>query len=122
MIKIYTTYFAKVKKLPSHIVPISICAKPPEGFQGAQYRELKPTYNTLMDYKNTGDWEKFVERYKAETLSKLDVRTVINDLKVLGCGKDVALVCYEKSSDHCHRQIVAEWFREYGEECNELNV
>ena len=32
---------------------------------------------------------------------------------------DIALVCYEKPSDFCHRQLVAEWFTKNGIPCKE---
>lgn len=33
---IYTSYFAKLKKLPNNIIPISICGKAPEFYKGLQ--------------------------------------------------------------------------------------
>ena len=48
---IYTSYFAKLNKLPNNIIPISICAKPPHFYKGLQYKKLAPTYDILMKCK-----------------------------------------------------------------------
>ena len=32
----------------------------------------------------------------------------------------IALVCYEKPSDFCHRHLVADWFNKNGIECKEF--
>ena len=35
---IYTSYFAKVKDLPKSIVPIAICGKSPDWWDGLEYK------------------------------------------------------------------------------------
>lgn len=118
---IYTTYFAKVRNLPENVVPIAICAKVPDWFIGAEYRKLAPKYNTLMNYKRTGDVNTYKREYKDLVLSALDANSVIKELKSLITHKtdSVALVCYEKPADFCHRHLVAEWLQENGFECEE---
>lgn len=32
----------------------------------------------------------------------------------------IALLCYEKPDDFCHRHLVADWLRKNGYECEEL--
>lgn len=62
-------------------------------------------------------------RYWEETLLKLDPKTVYDDLNKRGVP-DVAILCYERPTDYCHRHIVAHWFtqnlgvviREYGQD------
>ncbi|MDV6237616.1 DUF488 family protein [Leptospira ellisii] len=44
-----------------------------------------------------------------EKLFKLDAVEVLEQLKELSQGKDLALLCYEKPGDFCHRRLVAEW-------------
>lgn len=39
---IYTSYFAKLNKLPSDIVPISIALKPPSWYKGWSIRNWLP--------------------------------------------------------------------------------
>ena len=57
-------------------------------------------------------------------LDKLLVTDVIVDLSRMVYGfttgdEDIALICYEKPSDFCHRHLVAEWFRNHGHNCEE---
>lgn len=104
---IKTSYFAKYKE-PNGI---SICAKTPSWFTGDEYKPLAPSYDILMEYKNStlSKEEKeyiYIRRYKTEILSKLDCESVYNDLK----GR--VMLCYEKSDVFCHRHIVAQWFFE----------
>ena len=125
---IYTTYFAKLKSLPSHIVPISICAKAPDWYEGLQYKKLAPSYNLLMEYKKNYDKDHYIERFQKEVLDTLNPLEVVKDLCMLvGNFKgynympDAALVCYEKSTDFCHRHLVADWLKKNGFEVMEYN-
>lgn len=119
---IYTTYFAKLKKLPENTVPIAICKWVPEALRLSvyQYLELAPSADFFHEYKRTGDTEKFTECYKERILSKLNPHYVVKALTDWVGGKDIALVCYEKSTDFCHRHLVADWLREAGYAVNEL--
>lgn len=118
---IYTTYFAKLRSLPPDITPISICAKAPAWYSGCQYKRLAPTYDCLMDWKRTHDNDAYIARYNKEVLSRLSASQVMIDLRSLR-GKDygdIALVCYEKPSDFCHRHLVAQWLSDNGFRCTE---
>ena len=120
---IYTTYFAKLKKLPENIIPIAICAKPPNGYRGAIYRVLAPKYDFFAKYKINGDIEEFTENYIGQVLNQLNPVKVVTelyyqlDLAPNTC--DIALVCFEKSTDFCHRHLVAKWLRKADYECKE---
>jgi uncharacterized protein (DUF488 family) len=120
---IYTTYFAKLKKLPENIIPIAICAKPPVGYVGPIYRPLAPKYDFFAKYKINGDKEEFTENYIGQVLNQLNPVSVVTNLYYQACLApntcDIALVCFEKSSDFCHRHLVAEWLREAGYACEE---
>ena len=37
---IYTSYFGKLKSLPKNIIPIAICAKSPNFYNGLEYKKL----------------------------------------------------------------------------------
>lgn len=122
---IYTTYFAKLRSLPKEITPIAICAKSPPGYRGHSYRALAPNYGFYSVYKETGNKEYFTRCYKDGVLANLNVARVVADL-YYQVGKayldgDIALVCYEKSTDFCHRHLVAEWLRENKFECEEFD-
>ena len=122
--KIYTTYFAKLKSLPKDIIPISICGKAPTGYKGLEYKKLAPKYDFFMKWKETHDNDYYIKCYNEQVLSKLDPKQVFVDLIELTPSDitfpKIALVCYEKSGDFCHRHLVAEWLRQNGYECEEL--
>ena len=67
------------------------------------YLSLAPTKNMLkMDREGyTVTFDKI--------LSALDPVKVYAQLVNLSQGKDIALLCYEKDRDVCHRRMVAEW-------------
>ena len=119
MMKIYTTYFANLKKLPKDIVPIAICGKSPTGFKGAQYKKLAPKYDFFMKWKENHDNEYYIQCFNEQVLSVLDAKLVIDDLKrisgIENNGKSgIAMVCYERPEDFCHRHLVAKWLNENG--------
>jgi hypothetical protein len=120
---IYTTYFAKLKKLPENIIPIAICAKPPAGYTGPVYRALAPKYDFFAKYKITGDTAEFTENYYGQVLNQLNPVKVVTELYYqLGVAPntcDIALVCFEKSTDFCHRHLVADWLQKAGYACEE---
>ena len=123
-IMIYTSYFAKLKSLPSGITPIAICYNTPIWYMGPTYKKLAPTYNMIRKYKQDHDTKEYTNKFEAQILSNLNVHEVIQDLEALGStllhwSGDICLICYEKSSDFCHRHLVADWFRQAGYECEE---
>lgn len=118
---LYTSYFAQLKNLPEDIVPISICGKAPEWYTGLQYKKLAPKYGFFMDWKRNNDNDYYIKCYNEEVLNQLTVNNVIKDLKSLVGNKSIALICYEKPFDFCHRHLVAKWFTENGVNCREWN-
>jgi hypothetical protein len=121
---IYITYFAKLKKLPDGVLPVAICAKPPAGYTGPVYRALAPSYATFVQYKETRDQARFTENYIGQTLNQLNPARVVAELYYqigkASCDGDIAIVCYEKSQDFCHRHLVADWLRDNGYTCEEF--
>ena len=111
---IYTTYFSKLRNLPPDIVPISITLFPPKNWGGLQYTALAPSPKMLFAFKNGMTEDAYRLGYNF-ILSSLRPDQVVKDLFSLASGaKDIALVCYEKSSDFCHRHLVAEWLNQHG--------
>ena len=107
--KIYTSYFAMLKKIPEDMVPISIAISTPKWYQGECYKKIAPDYFMVENLKKYND----IDRYKKEYWSKikhLTVQGIVNDLKEISNGKDVVLLCYEKPTDFCHRHLIAKWF------------
>ena len=131
---IYTSYFAKLKSLPKNIIPISICGKAPGWYQGLQYKKLAPKYDFFMKWKENHDNDYYIKCFNEQVLNKLNAEQVVKELDDLllnetltidysGDLKEVpriALICYEKPSDFCHRHLVADWLNKNGVECKEL--
>lgn len=105
--EIKTSYFAKMKKYAGNGVGIAICKYPPKGYRGIVYDKLAPTYEMIQGMKNPNTRDFFVTKYEIEILSKLNRKEVLSDLENLTGGKDAILLCYEKSSDFCHRHVIA---------------
>ena len=117
---IYTTYFAKLNKLPGNIIPIAICGKSPDWYTGLEYKKLAPKYSFFAEWKKNQDNDYYIEHFNKEVLGELNVDTVAFELSSLTYGcKDIALVCYEKPDAFCHRHLVAQWLRDNGYECEE---
>lgn len=114
---IYTSYFAKLSKLPANITPIAICGKSPEWYKGIQYKKLAPKWSFFSVWKQTHDNEYYIKHFNEEVLNTLNVETVIKELYSLA-GKnqdnDIVLICYEKPGDFCHRHLVADWLTRNG--------
>ena len=122
---IYTSYFAKLKELKNHnIIPISICGKAPDWYKGLQYKKLAPKYGFFMEWKKNHDNDYYIEHFQKEVLDGLDATEVILDFSRMAYGfnageNDIALICYEKPSDFCHRHLLAEWLNQNGFKCEE---
>lgn len=130
---IYTSYFARLKQLPKNIVPISICGKAPGWYNGIQYGKLAPKYDFFMEWKKNHDNDYYIKCYNEQVLNKLNAQEVVNELTKLthnpyrnpklwaygGQGLEIALICYEKPSDFCHRHLVAKWLTDNGFPCEE---
>lgn len=130
---LFTSYFAKLNKLPPNVLPISICGKAPDWYKGIQYKKLAPKYGFFMEWKKTHDNEYYIKHFNAEVLSHLSPSKVVNELQRLlpvevqeqatNIWEDtdwhIALICYEKPTDFCHRNLVAKWFTDNGIKCEE---
>ena len=130
---IYTSYFAKLKQLPKNITPISICGKAPDWYKGLQYKILAPKYDFFMEWKKNHDNDYYIKCYNEQVLDKLNAQEVIDSLTKLvrdpyrnprllsyeNQELEIALICYEKPSDFCHRHLVAKWLTDNGFPCEE---
>ena len=132
---IYTSYFAQLKNLPDNIIPISICGKAPDWYHGLQYKKLAPKYDFFMKWKENHDNNYYIKCFNEQVLSKLGRLKILNDLQLLIPNNikekmnspvwnnenfHIALICYEKPSEFCHRHLVSDWLKEYGIEVEEL--
>ena len=131
---IYTSYFAQLKNLPKNIIPITICGKAPDWYDGLQYKKLAPKYAFFMEWKKNHNNDYYISHFNEEVLNTLTISGVLNDLQTrlpediqnkltipIQENKDwhIALICYEKPEDFCHRHLVANWMQENGVICEE---
>lgn len=100
-----------------NIMPIGIALYPPKWFKGQSVKYVAPTYSIL---KQTANDEEYTKRYKAEILGVLNLDRFVNDLQRLSNGKNVALCCFEKPSEFCHRQLLAQFMNEHGYDVKEF--
>jgi len=130
MYKIYTSYFRhkQVKKWqqPSSDRPllIPICrglTRLDTDLYYSWYRELAPSEELLTRYNNVRikcpkirKW--FTEKY-LEELDELRynglLEKFVKEFQHLVKYNDVILLCYEKSSEFCHRHILASYLKKY---------
>ena len=121
MIKvIYTSYFGKLKLIPKNIIPIAICGKSPDWYKGLEYKVLAPAYWFFKQWKETHDNDFYIENFNKEILRPLNPYGTVLRLKQLANSDDIALMCYEKPTDFCHRHLVAEWLTKNGYETEEF--
>jgi uncharacterized protein YeaO (DUF488 family) len=106
-VKLYTSYYAHQSK-NGDTVPVAISLKIPEWYGGNVYRKLAPKPRTLMLYKSGDiDCDEYAKQYYSLVLNQLQAIDVYKELSKFGTS--VALLCYEKAHDFCHRRLVADW-------------
>lgn len=110
--KIVTSYFAKQKALASQGFKVICVARyAPKWFQGPVLYDVAPTSYMLS---SACSQEEYISKY-SEILSRLKIGYIMKAISIMSGGKDVALCCYEKPEDFCHRHMLAEWItRESG--------
>lgn len=133
---IYTSYFGKMRKFPENVFPVAICLFPPSWYRGVCYMDLTPTFELLINWKVERDYDMYTERFDSEILGSLDADQVVAKLQLLlpdemrrkmqspvyrNPDYHIALMCYERPDDFCHRHLVSNWLRQHGYECEELS-
>ena len=122
---IYTTYFDNLKSLPDSIIPISICLKTPDWYDGLQYKKLAPRETFFHVWRKTRNNNYYIDCFNEQVLKQLNIDEVILDIKNLisnipnNENKDIALVCYELPCEFCHRHLVSQWLNQKGTPCIE---
>ena len=104
--EIYTSYFGNQKNLrKAGIMPIGIARWKPRFYNGVCMYSVAPTTYMLSDMCGQ---EEYVELYN-EILRKRGAHNILNEINALAQGRDVALLCYEKPGDFCHRHLLADY-------------
>ncbi len=109
--QISTSYFGNILAIKkANIVAIGIAINPPRFFKGGSLKNLAPRYEMIH-------WPE--DRYTPEfkkILKFQDAKLIYKQLESFAAGKNIALLCYEKPGEFCHRRLVAEWLEK------ELNI
>lgn len=104
--KIYTSYFGNARRLAeANILQIGVALWKPKFFNGACLKNVTPTKYMLSDECSMEEYLRLYDKI----LNRQDANKVIEQIKSLSGGRDVALCCYEKPGDFCHRHILAKW-------------
>lgn len=108
--KIFTSYFGNVGTLKRcGIHPISIARWSPRNWDGDRLIWLAPTPYMVKEASR----EEYIRMYKSICQS-VNIELLIRQLSDIGDGKDVALLCYERPGQFCHRHMLAEYLTEHG--------
>lgn len=99
--KVFTTNYARYKRLPEGVEPISISQGIPGWFKGKRELRLAPSQEMLhMSRKD------YTVAFDAQ-LATLDPKELFESL-----GDSSAILCWESPGIFCHRRRVAEWFEQ----------
>ena len=104
--KIYTGYFAQIKKYREAGLETISIARFNRYYIGKSMKILAPSADMIHDPKPD-----YIPKYN-RILSRLSKEGILKEISLLSGGKDVVLLCYEKPGDFCHRTLVAKWLSE----------
>ena len=118
--KIYTSYFGNSRKLnAAGIKIICVAIGRPRFLSVPQMLNVCPTRYMVSGPCSR---EEYLRLYD-QILAKQDAYQVVKQIEMLSGGQDVALCCYEKPGDFCHRHILAKWITDNtGIEIKEFGV
>ena len=82
--------------------------------KGLQYKALAPKWDFFQEWKENHDNDFYTKCFVKYVLVPLNPKEIEKMLYWMSAGRDVALVCYEKPGDFCHRHLVSKWLNENG--------
>lgn len=118
-----TSYYAKFSRLPkeekNRYIPVLISTSLPKWFLDREeyyieYKTLAPSSDNVFKLKNNKmSQEDFINAY-INKLKELDLEQILEDMYDFeGITEvEIVLLCYEKSTDFCHRHILREYLNE----------
>lgn len=113
--KIFTSYFANVKRVEGYKVQISVSA-PSDALVDYSFDSIAPNKSTLWDHKNRviNDAE-YTKQYFAKLNSNkesilAEMRQILANANLAKQDK-VILLCWEGKSKFCHRHLFADWYQ-----------
>lgn len=104
--KIYTSYFGNSKALAqAGVMIVSVARWQPRFLTGLRTMlDVAPTVWMLKQATH----EQYISSYK-DILSQTDAQLFLKRLEQMSGGRDVALCCYEKPWEFCHRHMLSEF-------------
>lgn len=118
-----TSYYAKFSRLSkeekNRYMPVLISTSLPKWFLDKEeyymeYKLLAPSSDNVFKLKNNKmSQEDFTNAY-TDKLKGLDLEKILEDLYDYEgiTDTEIVLLCYEKSTDFCHRHILREYLNE----------
>lgn len=122
MIQIHTSNYSKARKLDkSKYLFVSISIYPPKGWSGLNAPELAPTHELLKAYHNGMSESDYEREYRKQISHLKNIRSQFESMAQKANGRDIALLCYEKVGEFCHRFILSDIiYEEYGYRITEI--
>ncbi|MFA5801545.1 MAG: hypothetical protein WC911_03620 [Thermoleophilia bacterium] len=97
----FTSNFARLKRLPKEGKPVCIAIGAPRWYRGERYTDLAPAREMLSLPRAEFDLE------YSKILQHLDPEQVYEDL-----GENAIMLCWETPNTWCHRRRAAEWLED----------
>ncbi len=121
--KIWTSYYGMLEKIkdihPDYFLVSTSGAIPGEIMASvdAWEKPLAPSWSIYKEYKDDPNWKIYTRRFKQEILPHIDWMEYLEKWEEIAnkIGKNldnVVILCYEKPTDFCHRNILAESIEE----------
>ena len=129
-----TSYYAKFSHLPKEekdrYMPVLISSSLPKWFLDREefyieYKTLAPSSDNVFKLKNNNmSQEDFANAY-IDKLKEVELNQILEDMYDFEgiTETEIVLLCYEKSTDFCHRHILREYLNEnFNTNITELGV
>lgn len=120
MNNLITTYFSKMKDIPDDYNKIVITRFPPKWLEIDKskkihlFQSFAPSKEILLQYKKDGDWGDYVEKFNHYMKYCAEFKRIAATMSknINERNSKYALICFEKDGEHCHRQLVANYFKD----------
>jgi uncharacterized protein (DUF488 family) len=80
-----------------------------EGIDYLNYQPLGAPKELRDELYKSGNYDRFFRKYEKNISDKTDYLAEI--LSLINSGRNVALLCFERNPQECHRKVVAEQIR-----------
>ena len=104
-----TIYTSNYARKGNHQYAIAISVRPPDYYNGKWCNKLAPTWNLVNDYKNHII---SATEYAIKYIELLENRQIFPQELVDSIPDGAFLLCFEKPSDFCHREVLAKWLND----------